>query len=971
VSGAGIAFAGLSLVFAWLLWAGRGAGAEPVWRLRLRSAIPPLLLIACLPSGCGNERFDALRLYARGMSVTETGMQGGRRPATAAPGCEAYFGAGDTPVFVVGRARGCVDLVVQDPGGPPVDGTAVRLDGSGGADAALRLASLSGNGSALITAQDGEDGRSYVGALPLAEGDSLCINHCSAADAAWWTLHGNALEPARGGGARALRVRSGLFGSVRPYRPTERVQRLSSLLCAAPAEGGDCPGPALADPAQPGERAQPAVSFLFQSSGGWQAMLLDPGSMLRRADGEVVRPALVVSQPLAQGASRHLALLALRGNALRELRSFTLGHSFTNDPSPKRSFTLNLDTPELIPIGNCTEPLSRLAVVPEEISPEAFAIPAFGNRPGSALSSAAAALPIDEFDFCRSTRFAFSSPLDPPNGAATGTELKQVRFEIDRMGVPWPLVLLAALVALMIHAASERLWEREALDGLILAVAQYLLVLRAIIGIEGVFNDTGVDWRAIYTDVGTALVVLPCILVSARRREETSLGTIAALGGFAAAAFGALWLWLGAPDTIGLFLWGLAFGALAGRAVTALLSKASPLVGEVGGGPAASAAEENPSFSIGTENLPAAHAAEPPPQPLPTRGRGLSGGISSLPARIIDRSPNFWPILLGIIVAARILLGLLGFRERMFGIALSAIYVPLLLTAIAGVLAQGEEQAGKRRWTGLLFHAALGVGAGLVALIINDIGFALVHVPPIAGVALWRLRCWSRDKSERPDRLTGLIWAAPSAALVVGYLGLWAMVALTPPPPDDAPLEQRVAYAVSDHSTDPNWLRLRAVFAPGQIERIGNRAAAIQEDQSQLLGDLTGTLFGRGWLTPVDLGTFRLQATHLSDYLSASHLMAPFGRAGALALLLVLAAAAGAAVTRRVPVPAAWPNLAGALAVWTLFGAAAYMICANLLLVPFTGRNIYLLAASSGGDLIEGLFLLLIARIGLAYRRSA
>ena len=36
-------------------------------------------------------------------------------------------------------------------------------------------------------------------------------------------------------------------------------------------------------------------------------------------------------------------------------------------------------------------------------------------------------------------------------------------------------------------------------------------------------------------------------------------------------------------------------------------------------------------------------------------------------------------------------------------------------------------------------------------------------------------------------------------------------------------------------------------------------------------------------LGPVDLGSFRLQATHLSDYLSASHLMAPFGRLGALA----------------------------------------------------------------------------------------
>ncbi|HZG47628.1 MAG TPA: hypothetical protein VEZ41_15375, partial [Allosphingosinicella sp.] len=68
---------------------------------------------------------------------------------------------------------------------------------------------------------------------------------------------------------------------------------------------------------------------------------------------------------------------------------------------------------------------------------------------------------------------------------------------------------------------------------------------------------------------------------------------------------------------------------------------------------------------------------------------------------------------------------------------------------------------------------------------------------------------------------------------------------------------------------------------------------------------------------------------------------------------------------------AAWPELAGTLAIWTLFGAAAYMVLANLLLVPFTGRNIYLLAASSGGDLMEGLGLFLMARFGLSYRRSA
>jgi hypothetical protein len=125
----------------------------------------------------------------------------------------------------------------------------------------------------------------------------------------------------------------------------------------------------------------------------------------------------------------------------------------------------------------------------------------------------------------------------------------------------------------------------------------------------------------------------------------------------------------------------------------------------------------------------------------------------------------------------------------------------------------------------MLFLAALAVGTGLVAIIINDIGFALVHVPPIAGVALWRLIRWVRSEPQEGESRTGrtarLLWAAPVGGLIALYLGLWALVAFTPPPSDEAPLEGRVAYAVADRSTDPNWLRLRAVFAPDQIARHG------------------------------------------------------------------------------------------------------------------------------------------------------
>jgi hypothetical protein len=410
---------------------------------------------------------------------------------------------------------------------------------------------------------------------------------------------------------------------------------------------------------------------------------------------------------------------------------------------------------------------------------------------------------------------------------------------------------------------------------------------------------------------------------------------------------------------ISQFLAGLALAALALRAFTLRKTPSAP---------PQDAQVPNAPLALDYTRRP---AAPRPHQPAPAPKSGFIGGARGLLGGLLDRPPTFWLVLLLAIAIPRILLGLLGYRERFFGVTLSAIYVPLLLVVIAAILSRAEADSPLRQRLGLYFLGALALGVGAVAIFINDVGFGLVHVPPIAGVALWRLRQWRQDGAAPASRpwLTKAIWGAPAAALVAGYFAIWAFVAFSPPPPASE-LEERVAYAVAERSTDPNWLRLRAVFAPDQIAEIGNRAAAIQLDQSAMLGDLTGTLLGRGWLTPVDLGSFLNQATHLSDYLSASHLMAPFGRLGALALLLVLAAAAGAAVFRRVERPASWPNLAGALAMWTLFGAAAYMVLANLLLVPFTGRNIYLLAASSGGDLMEGLGLLLMARIGLAYGKT-
>jgi hypothetical protein len=202
---------------------------------------------------------------------------------------------------------------------------------------------------------------------------------------------------------------------------------------------------------------------------------------------------------------------------------------------------------------------------------------------------------------------------------------------------------------------------------------------------------------------------------------------------------------------------------------------------------------------------------------------------------------------------------------------------------------------------------------------------------------------------------------------------IWNPPALNPDNQDS--IAARLAYA--DRLKDSDMVRFVAVAAPNAVPQIGTRAASQQMAQTIHMVERTRTVFGDGYMRPSNLPTRQignfgvLHDVHLTDNVSAVHLMSPFGRMGALMLLLALAAGAiGLCADRARTAWTQWPAVAGALSVWTLFGAAAYMILANLQLVPFTGRNIYLLAPSSGADLLEGLFLFALATIGLR-RESA
>jgi hypothetical protein len=180
--------------------------------------------------------------------------------------------------------------------------------------------------------------------------------------------------------------------------------------------------------------------------------------------------------------------------------------------------------------------------------------------------------------------------------------------------------------------------------------------------------------------------------------------------------------------------------------------------------------------------------------------------------------------------------------------------------------------------------------------------------------------------------------------------------------------EQALASLDRQAKASQNLLRLYLIAAPEALGADVSTEAEALKIWSAQLSDYTGSLFGRGYLSPANLTALKpVQAT---DNLTAVHLMSPFGRLATGLFLALLAATPIAVWSLTRPAALDARRVTGLLALWCLFGAAAYMTLANLQLVPFTGRNAYLLAPTSGGDLLEGAILVALAVWSLAERSS-
>jgi hypothetical protein len=339
-----------------------------------------------------------------------------------------------------------------------------------------------------------------------------------------------------------------------------------------------------------------------------------------------------------------------------------------------------------------------------------------------------------------------------------------------------------------------------------------------------------------------------------------------------------------------------------------------------------------------------------------------------------------WIVVLAVIVAVvrmAMVFGL-GWKERVslpgVDLALTILYLPVVFLFFAFLWQHIRDLDGAARLTGKqigagVLAAALGVLLTIVIpWFVKDSGSALVHVPAI--VLLFAL-----PVLVRANRVT-IPLAVPLACVVALHLVVGLMPHLRGQEKNDPAYQKALSdpaeandFMARRLGQSTNQLRILSYVAPHQLEQAGTSKAEGLVMQRRMLDRYSGTgVFGAGWLH-VPLTMFR--DTHMNDNLSAIHILAPFGIAGALGVVALMVALALLPLRSRftsdeTPERAIDQRTAlGILALWTFSLCGIYMFAANVGMVLFTGKNVYLLAATSNSDAIEGGVLLLIALVAL------
>jgi hypothetical protein len=164
--------------------------------------------------------------------------------------------------------------------------------------------------------------------------------------------------------------------------------------------------------------------------------------------------------------------------------------------------------------------------------------------------------------------------------------------------------------------------------------------------------------------------------------------------------------------------------------------------------------------------------------------------------------------------------------------------------------------------------------------------------------------------------------------------------------------------------TDSTLLRVLNFADEDYLINLGtDTAERIAQDHAIMASYAHRGLFGEGYLQ-VDVLAAKA-VTALNDNVSAVFIFAQFGVVGALAVIVayiaIMLAALGA--RERINSLTSWLAL---MAGMSFALVSLYMMAANYGLLPFTGRNMYLLGLNSWSDVAESFALIFLIMLGIA-----
>jgi hypothetical protein len=542
--------------------------------------------------------------------------------------------------------------------------------------------------------------------------------------------------------------------------------------------------------------------------------------------------------------------------------------------------------------------------------------------------------------------------------AAVEQDEARLRLLSQRVSLPWFCCMFVLICALAVHALAAPGWRKATPERLLVPLLQWLLALRMLIAVEGLYEDSNLrPWLVLWDPLAGFLCLPVLAILFLRAPDERLEQLVLAMALLVTAGIVAISAGLG----------GVSYGSQAFLLCCLTLAACIARF--------AWSKAEAPAVLV-VRGLGRLFTASAPPK----RARRRSAEAASEEAASIGSGPAGWyrramALPRAFLFAGAMTVALIGFRlllaaiafvggpmisERLGGIPLSLVYVPGLILAFAGIL----QSAGRVRPRLILAAVILVVFLGYVVIpfIARDVGILLVSGIPVAVVI-----AWIGARAVKAEGRARIGWAVP-AILPLLCVALYGAYIRSSPIPD--PIEDLGSYVASVPGWSRNDVRMLTYLDPARVEQVGTKWAFEAMDLQTGLEPLTRDPLGHGWLQRSGIERPILDNQY-SDNLSAIHVMWPYGRVGMAGFLLVVLAGVAALRPPRGPAVGGWPELAATMARATFVWAWIYMVAANLNWVPFTGRNLYLLAATSGGDLAEGLVLLLVMTLPFAAAAAA